>query len=158
MDDEHQDARERQGRERLAIEDRRRAIEQEPIPREIIERHACKLWNVGTTNPSDTEAALRDQISLNLDLMKRCSELEKMLTKRQLSPNGEENSAPKRMRDNRRTENTNRYKNENDFDGFTLDNGDNNFRSHQSTPRGRGCGTGIEHGRETAYHQRSRET
>ncbi len=95
---------------------------------------------------------------MNLDLMKRCSELEKMLTKRQLSPNGEENGAPKRMRDNRRTENTNRYKNENDFDRFTLDNRDDNFRSRQSTPRGRGRSTGIGRGRETAYHQRSQET
>ncbi|PBK70534.1 hypothetical protein ARMSODRAFT_1018061 [Armillaria solidipes] len=144
--------------ERIALEDRRRAIEEEPIPREIIERQERELQNVGAVNPGDTEAALRDQISLNLDLMKRFNELEKMLTKRQLSPNGEENGAPKRMRDNHRAESSNRRQNENDFERFTLDDEDDGYRSRQSTPRGRGRGSWTGRGRDNTYHQRSRET
>ncbi len=101
------------------------------------------------------EAVLRDQISLNLDLMKRCSELEKMLMKRQLSPNGEENGAPKRMRDSCRVKSSDRHHYENDFDRFTLDDEDNHFRSRHSTPRGRGCGTWTGHGRDNAHHQRN---
>ncbi len=95
VDEERRAARERRERERTFMEEQRREIEEEPIPREIIEIQERELRNVDTGHAGNTEAALREQITLNLDLMKRYNALEKLLRKRQLSPSGEENGEPK---------------------------------------------------------------
>ncbi len=158
MADERQAMRDRQERHRATTKERRRAVEEEPIPREIIERQERELRHVGAANPGDTEAALRSQITMNLDLMKRVNELEKMMTKRQLSPSGEENGAPKRMRDNRRTEDYYRRPSDKDFEKFALDEEDDGFRNRQPTSRGRGRGTWTGRGKDNTYHQRNRET
>ncbi len=92
---------------------------------------------------------------MNLDLMKRVNELEKMMMKRQLSPSGEENGAPKRMRDNRRTEDYYRRPSDKDFEKFALDEEDDGFRNHQPTSRGRGRGTWTGCGKDNTYHQRT---
>ncbi|KAK0432703.1 hypothetical protein EV421DRAFT_1742095 [Armillaria borealis] len=95
IDKERRVARDCQERERLVTEERHQTVKEEPIPREIIEIQEHELHNINAGNPGDTAAALQEQIMLNLDLMKRFNALEKLLRKRQLSPNGEENGAPK---------------------------------------------------------------
>ncbi len=158
VDEERRAARERRERERTFMEERCREIEEEPIPREIIEIQERELRNVDTGHAGNTEAALREQITLNLDLMKRYNALEKLLRKRQLSPSGEENGEPKRMRDSRRTASNDRRQTENDFDMFLLDDEDGDDRSRQRTSRGRGRGNGGGRIRDTAYNHRNCET
>ncbi len=125
---------------------------------EIIEIQECELHNVDTGHAGNTEAALWEQITLNLDIMKRYNTLEKLLRKRQLSPSGEENGEPKRMRDSHRTASNDRQQTENDFNTFLLDDEDWDDRSRQQTSRGRGRGNSGGWIRDTAYNHRNRET
>ncbi|KAK0242146.1 hypothetical protein EDD85DRAFT_785312 [Armillaria nabsnona] len=117
-------------RERQNTEVLHRTIEEEPIPREVIELQESELQNVGDRPAGDTAAALWEQITLNIDLMKWYNELEKLLWKRQLSPNGDKNSTPKRMKDSCRTASSDRRQTENDFDTFLMD--DNNKWDNRS--------------------------
>lgn len=49
---------------------------------------ARDLVNTSDMHNDHTTNTLRSQLSMNADLMRRCMELEKLLTKQQLSPGG----------------------------------------------------------------------
>lgn len=72
--------------------------EHEPIPQHVID---MQMRDFEEHRPDPTANALHDQISINVKLMRRCEELEKLLNKRQLSPDGRQNQSSKRHRDSR---------------------------------------------------------
>ncbi|KAK0229904.1 hypothetical protein EDD85DRAFT_793793 [Armillaria nabsnona] len=121
----------------------------------------CKNVNYRTLVQCTQEAPrlhFAKQIMLNLDLIKKFKELEKILTKRQLSQNREENGAPKQLKDSCKGEGQSRHQIKNKFDKFLMDDKeDDNVRHHHLNQRGRGHGGRGGQNRK-AYNPRNQET
>lgn len=73
--------------------------ERAPIPRDVLDIQAQELVDTTRVAPDSTTSALRDQLSMNAELMRRCDHLEKLLMKRQLSPEEDNGSSLKRHRE-----------------------------------------------------------
>ncbi|PBK90625.1 hypothetical protein ARMGADRAFT_1111103 [Armillaria gallica] len=87
VDDYHHQRDEYRENER-EVERARRRAEQAPILQHILDMQARDFADAGDMCNDHTANMLRSQLSMNADLMRHCTELEKMLMKRQLSPGG----------------------------------------------------------------------
>ncbi|SJL16372.1 uncharacterized protein ARMOST_19894 [Armillaria ostoyae] len=110
----------------------RRHAEEAPILEQVMELQAREL-----TGDDSTAGALQEQLSMNIDLMRRCKELEKMLHKRQSSPEWDHHPSPKRHRDSRFQHQE--YRRHDEIDEFLEGDGDYPARRHWA-PREQGRG------------------
>ncbi|PBK61981.1 hypothetical protein ARMSODRAFT_981156 [Armillaria solidipes] len=110
--------------------------------------------NQGPSNDSTT-SALHHQLSLNLELMKKCNELEKMVNKWQLSPSGQGGNPVKRQQESHTSQAEHRRRVNREYDEFLQeDQGDTTPRRPSWNERERGRG-GPTRGREPTQSTRT---
>ncbi len=84
------------------MEDQRQAVESEPIPRNVIEMQERELANIGTAQVEDLVAVVWSQLTLNLDLMKKYNELERLISKCQHLPHNQGDGTAKWHKEERK--------------------------------------------------------
>lgn len=127
----------RQRDEDREVERARRHVEEAPIPAQVLDMQAREL-----AGSDPMTEALWEQLSMNVDLIRRCKELEKILHKRQPSPEWDHHHSPKRHRDSRFQHSD--YRRRDEIDDFLEGDGDFPVRRNWP-PRERGWGGHSAH-------------
>ncbi len=140
-DNRRREAGREEGRRR---EQARLHAEQAPIPQHVVDMQLC---NFEEQHSDSTADALRDQISMNVELMRRCDELKKLLTKRHLSPDERHGHSSKRQRESRPSQTEQRR--QADYDDYLAEDEDYPVPRRQWRERGRGGFSGPPRGHDT---------
>lgn len=135
------------------MEHARICMERAPIPQHVINMQARDFEE---HQPDSMASALHDQISRNVDLTCRCEELEKMLSKRQLSPDGCYSQSAKRQRDMRPYQFETHRRMEAEMDDYLAEGKDYPLPHRQWRERGRGGFLGSQ-GRDSYPPSRGRD-
>lgn len=113
----------------------RRCTERATIPRHIIEMQERELREPQGPREDSTATALRQQIALNLELMKKLNNFGEGATKRRHSPGGNGDHSAKRPRDSQRQRDEHRRCTDAELDDFLAEDRDYPIPRR---PRGRG--------------------
>ncbi len=113
-----------------------RRAEREPIPQHVIDLQRREFEQNQSLQSDQTANALRDQMSLTVELQRRCTELEKLLSKRQLSQGESRGHSPKRLQDGRGYQGD-RRRIDADLDDFLEEDDDYPFARRNWAPRDR---------------------
>ncbi|PBK79063.1 hypothetical protein ARMGADRAFT_1041066 [Armillaria gallica] len=112
-----------------------------------------------TSQVGDPVAALRSQLTLNLDLMKKYNELEKLVSKRQHLPHRQPEGTVKQHREERKKPYDTRWRISNELDKFLKDGEDKYYRPRSWPSWGWGQGAHpIAGGRQRETNTNRRDT